>query len=1189
MCVDADKQANEQPEAATKEEAVTSQGRRAQGEEGDGRENGPAALVLFAGSPRVGGLPESFKAIGVECEAIDLVVGGSEHDLSDEKVVDRIHQQIAKGKYRWVWMGIPCASFSALRLDDPRRLRSRAHPLGVPEMSDRDRQYIEAHNRLVRASAYLAAAALVKGATVVIENPADRGEAGTPWYSRAWEEHAPLWLMPQMQEIIRLPHATRVTFPQCAFRGAYQKWTTLLAVGPDAKYLAELGELRCEHERHTAVAKGGEAAKAAEYPALMSATVVGLLTGGEALHGAGPQHWSGPAATEWLDMVERKAWINREWATRWLDETHGKPQELARGEARPETTQTGWDLGLLPEDWPEKQVAQGERTRQERTAALRYLSRRRAEAESAEELKGRQLPTMGEPPLLPKPQQPCQPVEWPAGAPQPPISIDQLFHQGVYARIQTHIEQVMEDMRRLEEAAERGQQQRSAPARPPAVFRAEETQPAWARECVWDTSIPTNCVPLKPFSEAEKPRQEVNAAFFVRWGDRLQWPDQDMIDRVARWGCDSRATCARDTVIYGHHGGLRANYGPAREAVEHDVREGWITRGVPHLRTVPARLVPKNVVLQEKWRLNDKGELVKKQKWRVTTDDSIEARGSDSRNHTIPEEEIHNVELPTLRKFAEAVAILKSAAEGARTESADNATDEAGVQLWTLDLEQAYRRLAVARQEWWLQGFVWWDGVRLDERCVFGSAHLVDLFQRTSSFVLAVARRRVAAFEKGHPHTGDRARWLEARRDKGLHDGCAPAFVYIDDVFGATCQPSAETRRRIVENGSTTVVFTVIDVIPGGRVELMVLAARDRTSAHLMITRRTYEEAGWGVAVEKVQMGDSIELLGLKVEARGEGRVSVPTAKREGLCREIEELGEAEGQGKGVSRAQLERLCGRLSHIAAVVAEGKAYLAPFYKLLAARAKQRPTSRLGSDGGVESHIRQRSRKLQRIPIQGGGPVQGELQRALAWWSGVLREETSVPLAPRIHFPEPGGGRSAAYVFTDAAREDGTGFGGFSLSRREGETEPELSYMARPWGQETLRRLQQNEISMPAGEMIGAVAIIDAILRRFSEVTHVVCFTDSKATAAGLTTGSSGAMQLNRLLIWLFERHRGKQFLGIHCPGVQNRSSDKLSRGQWKSVLSEAIRRGWQPVELCVAPDLRGVVEVELAAMPARKEN
>lgn len=48
-----------------------------------------------------------------------------------------------------------------------------------------------------------------------------------------------------------------------------------------------------------------------------------------------------------------------------------------------------------------------------------------------------------------------------------------------------------------------------------AVFKAAETQPDWARACVWDTSDPDYCVQLQPFSEEEPPVQQTRAEFFV--------------------------------------------------------------------------------------------------------------------------------------------------------------------------------------------------------------------------------------------------------------------------------------------------------------------------------------------------------------------------------------------------------------------------------------------------------------------------------------------------------------------------------------------------------------------------------------------------------------------------------------------------------------------------------------------------
>ena len=56
------------------------------------------------------------------------------------------------------------------------------------------------------------------------------------------------------------------------------------------------------------------------------------------------------------------------------------------------------------------------------------------------------------------------------------------------------------------------------------------------------------------------------------------------------------------------------------------------------------------------------------------------------------------------------------------------------------------------------------DGVRLDKRAVFGSAHLPDLFQRISALIVAYASRRIRAYDAAHPYTARRRAWSERRR-----------------------------------------------------------------------------------------------------------------------------------------------------------------------------------------------------------------------------------------------------------------------------------------------------------------------------------------------------------------------------------------------------------------------------------------
>lgn len=129
-------------------------------------------------------------------------------------------------------------------------------------------------------------------------------------------------------------------------------------------------------------------------------------------------------------------------------------------------------------------------------------------------------------------------------------------------------------------------------------------------------------------------------------------------------------------------------------------------------------------------------------------------------------------------------------------------------------------------------------------------------------------------------------------------------------------------------------------------------------------------------------------------------------------------------------------------------------------------------------------------------------------ALEWWRAALEAGVAVPLAPRLVFPQVGEA-SCLFVFTDAARESGTGFGGFTVVEEGPGREVKLLFVEQQWCEETLGRLQRDEWSMPAGEMFGAAIIVAAAVQRLEGVTHVMCFSDSVSTARAVTSGNSAA--------------------------------------------------------------------------------
>lgn len=69
-----------------------------------------------------------------------------------------------------------------------------------------------------------------------------------------------------------------------------------------------------------------------------------------------------------------------------------------------------------------------------------------------------------------------------------------------------------------------------------------------------------------------------------------------------------------------------------------------------------------------------------------------------------------------------------------------------------------------------------------------------------------------------------------------------------------------------------------------------------------------------------------------------------------------------------------------------------------------------------------------------------------------------------------------------------------------------------------------------------------------------------YSDSEATAAALNTNNSLSSQMDHLTRWLSARHPELQLLAVHIPGRENRSSDALSRGNWRGLLVAEAEAG-----------------------------
>ena len=97
-------------------------------------------------------------------------------------------------------------------------------------------------------SAQIAYAIWASGGEYLIENPVDRAEEGTDWYSERWAEHAPLWVMEEIKELRRRTKARMITFAQChaELGSKFQKYTSILTSDRLEPHLRHMNGMRCE-------------------------------------------------------------------------------------------------------------------------------------------------------------------------------------------------------------------------------------------------------------------------------------------------------------------------------------------------------------------------------------------------------------------------------------------------------------------------------------------------------------------------------------------------------------------------------------------------------------------------------------------------------------------------------------------------------------------------------------------------------------------------------------------------------------------------------------------------------------------------------------------------------------------------------------------------------------------------------
>ena len=1174
-----------------------------------------ALFEIFGGQPRpwsmTGATQRLAKVLKAPRQAFSLDRGFElSEDIFDPQLLNAIRVVLQAGLVDVLWIATPCESVSVMWTRHGQHpFRSRSEPDGRSDMPQHWRNYASMHNAFFSVTKQLAIWQHSAGKTFFIENVTDVGNPKSPYFQYSKRHHVPLWITSWLRSLATLVKLSWATTEMGGWLGRFCKPTTICGGGPRASaYLERVNEVRSVASAHTLRATDVKpdgtnwSREAGQYPQLfcayaaatwllewrmeplgrpkymvlkqerVAAFLAPFAAGADRLAAGADLFAGGVDQLEVAPTEQPKAATTLErW---WQGEQEIAAAASAADQACYEVEQAvpaAWQSAheSLPSQWLERTDVVAEHVGVARETPLPFVSRRRAMPESAEVLAKRPLPRpsrMVDSAAKPY-YQACE--SWPHSWPPRPVKAEQVWLDGVY-------DDMLEAIAAAQALCKEGAAGKVMDKFEPRVYPTS-LMVSWARSHVEaggaiDNENPNDIRPLQPYSEADPVPQTVNAAFFTRWAAQLGWTDHEMIRQVTVSGVEAQSACTKSCIIMGHHGGLRRHYAEADKLIAEDTVRGFTRPGRAHPWTFPFIATSRNCVERKVWKLI--GEKLKQViKWRVTTDDSIAIDEEVSRNDGIDPERWHRTGLPLPQTLAEAVAIVKAIAKSMGIVASQAVLEQ--IAVWALDLTHAYRMLSVQRAEWGQQCYVWHDGMRLDLRCLFGTASMVEFFQCVSFFVLSIARKRIREFDAQHPYSDAREAWRRWRAahvpptDGEPNDVCSTAYIYLDDGLGLTpvgLDEQLQGRANAAEQPVQISLHVERQIDGTFTVAMLTFAQLSRPQSHLQIAKHTFSQAGWHVVDEKVQLGLEIDELGLHCATPGDGSLTMPEAKRRGMIEDIKAqqpapIGTLQPQGR-VSREEMDKLVGRCGHLAQVAPEANAYMAPMHRMLHAKVTVMTKGR-------------RRLRMQRTQydVSNESPVAVDYQRSLRWWRHALEAQISVPLAPQLTFPALGE-QGVGFMFTDAAREEGTGHGAFTMIKAADRL---VFVCIDPrWPQDVLHALQTNVLSMPAGEGIGAVVFADVMARVLPGLTHLYIFTDSTAVVAAINSNNSESPQMNMIVRWLFDRQPNLQLIAIHQPGKRNNSADGLSRSESQRVEREAAES--RASVMCVTCD---AVMLELA--------
>ena len=1077
-------------------------------------------LVVFSGPEgRTHCLSASLRLLGFKVYDVDTKIDGASMDVTRRLVADRLVTAIRARRYLAVFLATPCESYSVARRP---RLRTSAQPLGVTPCPAGWERYLAKHNALARFTARVMAAASEAGVPAAIENPASRSDPSSPAYWARYHQHGSLWHVPCIVEL----ELSVVVGAQCALGAEWQKWTSIGANYLMAMFTRGFAARRCEHGvgRHQQVAHGLDAlgnsksAMAAAYPPAMYTWLAGAIQ-----------------AAVTFD-VEMKA--------------------LAVGEG-----QQGGDVA----DGIQLTAATALACDRARMIQPRFASLRNLRGESRERLELEPFPGDVSAPMRRKTKPPSASVTKKGrkhpppvafaftalhGRPAGPISVHMLYAPGLYEAV------VMPWLLKADAAATAWLRGEQAP-KVDTVVIAQEQMPLWARGRIWDCANPEDCrvVERSTRDTVFAGERQINRASFRAVAESMRWHDTDIVQQVGEGGVEVRSDCPLDTVLAWHHGGVAANLDACVAVVEGDIKEKWVTPPARHLPWVPCRVLPRNVILQERYRKTSTG-IEAYFKARVSQDSSDGAERSV--NGGVAHHD-RDVELPRAQQHARGLAICDTAGTTKEEEARGNTPVRA--EAYAIDATSAFRFVPVQRADLWTQCFCWWTvsrtarrvtataGFCVDERMGFGGAFSPNRFERVILLVGAAIRSVQARFDASQPEPPSvTVRW-RPRREAAQAAGTLVAGehqlhprhiqCYIDDINGSALNDIVRVPRSASEISIDPAVTVNVGGVPA--------KTSSRVHVHAGLACAVLRSLGLEDAPNKTIVGDPIISLGLRVD-RSRWVVDCPQQKQESMvAAAVHAEKRAHESPPVVDFERAQRLVGRAVNLSQILPELTAVMRGGFTIVSSPYVQRRGARRASNTTAEPLRLRRSSTAHR-----------EWLDFLTTTRRLVAANHGVSLAPAPVFPPRLEG-SAITSVTDASGDDGVG--GYCYSAAAPD---HVWIVSERWPTDIRAALDAfkvekrkrdashspDRLSMPAAELFGAWAVPHAAIQGGMQVGPIYAIGDCDAAVGALNAACSPRKQMHELV--LAARTVTSEWLGVSIPREWNVDADNLShpeRAQW----------------------------------------